>query len=77
MADLERALKREGPCLVRVPVAAEDNVYPIVPPGAANVDMIGGEPANVLTGGVPVRGMFGGEPADRSGKAACAARGGN
>ena len=40
---LERALKREGPCLVRVPVAAEDNVYPIVPPGAANVDMIGGE----------------------------------
>ncbi|PKN07745.1 MAG: acetolactate synthase, large subunit, biosynthetic type [Deltaproteobacteria bacterium HGW-Deltaproteobacteria-8] len=43
MADLERALKREGPCLVRVPVAAEDNVYPMVPPGAANIDMIGGE----------------------------------
>jgi len=45
LADLERALKREGPCLVRVPVAAEDNVYPMVPPGAANIDMIGGEPA--------------------------------
>ncbi|MDQ7834903.1 MAG: acetolactate synthase large subunit [Humidesulfovibrio sp.] len=43
MADLERALKREGPCLVRVPVQAEDNVYPMVPPGAANIDMIGGE----------------------------------
>jgi acetolactate synthase-1/2/3 large subunit len=44
LADLERALMREGPCLVRVPVAAEDNVYPMVPPGAANIDMIGGEP---------------------------------
>ncbi|MBU1229830.1 MAG: acetolactate synthase large subunit [Proteobacteria bacterium] len=42
LADLERALLREGPCLVRVPVAAEDNVYPMVPPGAANIDMIGG-----------------------------------
>jgi acetolactate synthase-1/2/3 large subunit len=42
LADLERALKREGPCLVRVPVQAEDNVYPMVPPGAANIDMIGG-----------------------------------
>ena len=40
LADLERALKREGPCLVRVPVAAQDNVYPMVPPGAANIDMI-------------------------------------
>ncbi len=42
-ADLERALLREGPCLIRVPVAAEDNVYPMVPPGAANSEMIGGE----------------------------------
>jgi len=40
MADLERAIKREGPCLVRVPVAAQDNVYPMVPPGAANTTMI-------------------------------------
>ncbi|OGR40043.1 MAG: acetolactate synthase, large subunit, biosynthetic type [Desulfovibrionales bacterium GWA2_65_9] len=51
LSDLERALKREGPCLVRVPVAAEDNVYPIVPPGAANIDMIGGEPARDMIGG--------------------------
>jgi len=43
LADLERALLREGPCLVRVRVQAEDNVYPMVPPGAANIDMIGGE----------------------------------
>ncbi len=43
LADLERALKREGPCLVRVPVQAQDNVYPMVAPGGANTDMIGGE----------------------------------
>ena len=40
MADLERALKREGPCLVRIQVEAQDNVYPMVPPGAANTNMI-------------------------------------
>jgi len=40
LADLERALKREGPCLIHVPVAAEENVYPMVPPGGANSDMI-------------------------------------
>jgi acetolactate synthase-1/2/3 large subunit len=40
MADLERALKREGPCLVRIRVEAQDNVYPMVPPGAANTTMI-------------------------------------
>jgi acetolactate synthase-1/2/3 large subunit len=45
LADLERALRREGPCLVRVPIRPEDNVYPMVPPGAANIEMIGGEAA--------------------------------
>jgi hypothetical protein len=30
-------------CLVNVPIAAEENVYPMVPPGGANRDMIGGE----------------------------------
>jgi acetolactate synthase-1/2/3 large subunit len=40
MADLERALRREGPCLVRIRVEAQDNVYPMVPPGAANTTMI-------------------------------------
>jgi acetolactate synthase-1/2/3 large subunit len=40
---LERILRQPGPCLVRVPVDARDNVYPMVPPGAANTTMIGGE----------------------------------
>jgi len=40
LAELERALLREGPCLVRVPVQAQENVYPMVPPGAGNMDMI-------------------------------------
>ena len=40
---LARALAAPGPVLVNVPIAAEENVYPMVPPGAANRDMIGGE----------------------------------
>ena len=42
-ATLARALTAPGPCLVNVPIAAEENVYPMVPPGGANRDMIGGE----------------------------------
>ena len=42
-AALARALREPGPCLVNVPIAAEENVYPMVPPGGANRDMIGGE----------------------------------
>ena len=41
--DLENALLRRGPCLVEVDIRAEDNVFPMVPPGAANIDMIGEE----------------------------------
>ncbi len=41
---LAHALTAPGPCLVNVPIAAEENVYPMVPPGGANRDMIGGEP---------------------------------
>jgi len=41
-------LASPGPCLVNVPIAAEANVYPMVPPGGANRDMIsGGSHANV------------------------------
>lgn len=40
---LARALSEPGPCLVNVPIRAEANVYPMVPPGGANRDMIGGE----------------------------------
>jgi acetolactate synthase-1/2/3 large subunit len=43
VAALERAIKCQGPCLVNVPIAPEENVYPMVPPGGANRDMIGGE----------------------------------
>jgi len=40
---LEHALAVPGPFLVNVPIAAEENVYPMVPPGGANREMIGGE----------------------------------
>jgi acetolactate synthase-1/2/3 large subunit len=39
---LASALHAPGPCLINVPIAAEENVYPMVPPGAANRDMIDG-----------------------------------
>ncbi len=41
IATLARNLRAPGPCLINVPIAAEANVYPMVPPGAANRDMIG------------------------------------
>lgn len=40
---LDRALGTEGPCLLNVPIDPQENVYPMVPPGGANRDMIGGE----------------------------------
>ncbi len=40
---LAHALSVPGPFLVNVPIAAEENVYPMVPPGGANREMIGGE----------------------------------
>jgi acetolactate synthase-1/2/3 large subunit len=39
---LARALGDPGPVLVNVPIAAEENVYPMVPPGAPNREMIEG-----------------------------------
>jgi acetolactate synthase I/II/III large subunit len=39
---LAGALHGPGPCLINVPIAHEENVYPMVPPGAANRDMIEG-----------------------------------
>lgn len=41
---LARAVREPGPCLIHAPIDARDHVYPMVPPGAANKDMIGGEP---------------------------------
>jgi acetolactate synthase-1/2/3 large subunit len=40
-AALMDAIARPGPCLIHASIAAEQKVYPMVPPGAANRDMIG------------------------------------
>jgi acetolactate synthase-1/2/3 large subunit len=40
---LAYALSTPGPCLIHAPIDAQEKVYPMVPPGAANKDMIGGE----------------------------------
>ena len=41
-ATLARALGAPGPCLIHVPIDVNEKVYPMVPAGAANTDMIGG-----------------------------------
>ena len=41
-AALRAALSAPGPCLVNAPVHETENVLPMVPPGAANREMIGG-----------------------------------
>jgi acetolactate synthase-1/2/3 large subunit len=38
---LADALANEGPCLIHATIGAEQKVYPMVPPGAANREMIG------------------------------------
>jgi acetolactate synthase-1/2/3 large subunit len=38
---LQDALQLPGPCLIHASIDAEQKVYPMVPPGAANRDMIG------------------------------------
>jgi acetolactate synthase-1/2/3 large subunit len=42
-ATLAHALSTLGPCLIHAPIDTQEKVYPMVPPGAANKDMIGGE----------------------------------
>ena len=37
---LADALRHPGPCLINVPIAGDENVYPMVPPGRANREMI-------------------------------------
>ncbi|WP_416242852.1 acetolactate synthase large subunit [Azospira sp. APE16] len=41
-AALRQALQRPGPCLIHAFIDMNEKVYPMVPPGAANTDMIGG-----------------------------------
>ena len=43
VATLQRALQSKGPCLIHALIDANEKVYPMVPPGAANKDMIGHE----------------------------------
>ena len=40
---LARALSTPGPCLIHAHIDPQEKVYPMVPPGAANKDMLGGE----------------------------------
>ena len=40
---LQLAMNTPGPCLINVPVGIDEEVYPMVPPGAANATMIGGD----------------------------------
>ncbi len=42
-AALRDAFSRPGPCLIHAPIDTEHRVYPMVPPGASNKEMIGGE----------------------------------
>ena len=38
--DLTKALALPGPCIIEVPIEAQEKVFPMVPPGAANKEMI-------------------------------------
>ncbi|HUJ11512.1 MAG TPA: acetolactate synthase large subunit [Verrucomicrobiae bacterium] len=42
-AMLGRALREKGPCLIHALIDANEKVYPMVPPGAANREMLGHE----------------------------------
>jgi len=42
---LAQAMAEPGPCLINVPIDSEEEVFPMVPPGAANTIMIGGDHA--------------------------------
>lgn len=42
MEMLRQALSHDGPCLLRAPISQDERVLPMVPPGAANSEMIGG-----------------------------------
>ncbi len=43
LEDLRAALLEHGPCVINLPISEEEMVYPMVAPGGANCDMIGGE----------------------------------
>ena len=39
---IQQALGYTGPTLIDAPIQHDINVYPMVPPGASNLEMIGG-----------------------------------
>ena len=41
-AVLKQAGKEKGPMLIDIPISGTENVYPMVAPGKANREMIGG-----------------------------------
>jgi acetolactate synthase-1/2/3 large subunit len=61
-ATLARALSTPGPCLIHAPIDTQEKVYPMVPPGAANKDMIGGEGAALSCGPSAVANAGNGAP---------------
>lgn len=40
---LEEILSKDGPCVINIPIEESENIFPMVPPGKANIEMIGGE----------------------------------
>jgi acetolactate synthase-1/2/3 large subunit len=44
-AGIERLLAAPGPCLAHVLIDPKENVWPLVPPGKSNADMMHGEPS--------------------------------
>jgi acetolactate synthase-1/2/3 large subunit len=43
MEILKDELLKQGPALINIPIKEDENVYPMVPPGKSNIEMIGGE----------------------------------
>ncbi|MHC1685197.1 MAG: biosynthetic-type acetolactate synthase large subunit [Clostridiaceae bacterium] len=43
MEAIKNLLSEKGPCVLDIPVRHSENVLPIVPPGAGNTEMLGGE----------------------------------
>ncbi|XKM13099.1 acetolactate synthase large subunit [Orbaceae bacterium ac157xtp] len=41
LTTLNKALTQKGPCLIRLMVDVEECAFPVVPPGASNIEMIG------------------------------------
>jgi len=46
LATITEALSYRGPCLIHVPTGLDEDVYPMVPPGAANREMICSKASN-------------------------------